>query len=333
MSERQLAKAIRIVFFIALFATLLGANVALAQSGRISNLRATVVSTTSITIKWEAVDWGPNIEVYFGESEKKKLKLIGSTTGNTYRIKRLTPYTKYRIRVSYFDFRELVDYTGTITVRTKARSKDPDADVTVASPTTCPHLAPAVIVSGHSMLTQCRIVDQSAIGRTDIIERDVIAAVDIWSEVPSGVEVCFQNAGTLVFLDAAYTPRMLTPLLSFVRNGMTCGQIGRAGTVVLLREPMQLDQPIVPANPAPAPSVELAGTVGSAPIPLDNCLIKLVETLYLRAEPAGEIIGLVWMNSEVPAFEINGYWYKVEFEGKTGYISRYFREVVYGACG
>ena len=68
-------------------------------------------------------------------------------------------------------------------------------------------------------------------------------------------------------------------------------------------------------------------------IPLSDCLIKLVETLFLRADPAGEIIGLVWLNSEVPAFEINGFWYKVEFEGKTGYISRYHRKVLRGGCG
>ena len=132
---------------------------------------------------------------------------------------------------------------------------------------------------------------------------------------------------TLVFLDAAYTPRKLMPLLSFERNGMTCGRINRAGTVALLREPMELDQPIVPADPVPPASVETPS------IPLNNCLIKLVETLFLRAEPDGEIIGLVWQNSEVPAFEINGHWYKVEFEGKTGYISRYFRKVLRGGCG
>ena len=78
-------------------------------------------------------------------------------------------------------------------------------------------------------------------------------------------------------------------------------------------------------------------TTGTLPtfetIPLVDCQIKLVETLFLRAEPAGEIIGLVWLNSEVPAFEINGYWYRVEFEGVTGYISRFHRKVLRGGCG
>ena len=328
MSKRQLARAIRIVLLIALAATLLGANTALAQTGPHIDLRVKDVRTTRVTIKWDPVYWGPDYYVHYREVDAEELIRAGSTSGATFKIKGLLPYTSYQIRVSFYDEVARADAAATIVVRTAAKSEEPDAERSeVTPPTTCPHLPPTVVVSGHSMLTQCRMVDQSAIGRADVIERDVVSAVDIWSEVPSRVEVCFQNEGTLVFLDAAYTPRMLMPLLSYGRNGMTCGLINRAGTVVLLREPMQLDAPIVPANPVPA------APVGSAPIPLDNCLIKLVETLYLRAEPAGEIIGLVWMNSEVPAFEINGFWYKVEFEGKTGYISRYFREVVYGACG
>ena len=113
---------------------------------------------------------------------------------------------------------------------------------------------------------------------------------------------------------------------------MTCGQIDRAGTVVLLSDPMQLDQPIVPADPVP-PAPAPPAPAETSSIPLDNCLIKLVETLFLRAEPDGEIIGLVWQNSEVPVLEANGDWYKIEFEGKTGYISRSYRKVLRGDCG
>ena len=160
----------------------------------------------------------------------------------------------------------------------------------------------------------------------DLLKRGYIDAVDIWGYPSDSTEVCFGNAGSLVFLDAAYTPRKLMPLLSFERNGMTCGLIDRAGTVVLLREPMTFDQPVVPADPTLPASVETSS------IPVDNCFIKLVETLFLRAEPAGEIIGLVWLNSEVPVIDINGDWFEIEFEGKRGYISRFYRKVLRGNC-
>ncbi|MCY4072639.1 MAG: fibronectin type III domain-containing protein [Chloroflexi bacterium] len=333
MSERQLAKVFRIALFISIAAMLLGANAVLAQTGPLSNLRVKDLRTTRVTIKWDAESFISEFAVYYQRLGTDELHYAGGTTGTTFSIKGLLPYTSYQIKVLFYDEIARAEAAATITVRTAAKSKEPAADRSeVTPPTTCPDLPPMVAVSGHSMLTQCRMVDQSAIGRTDVIEHDVIAAVDIWSEVTNRVEVCFRNEGTLVFLDAAYTPRKLMPLLSFGRDGMTCGLVNRAGTVVLLREPMQLDQPIVPVDPVTADPVPTAPIEASI-VPLDNCLIKLVETLFLRAAPDGEIIGLVWQNSEVPVFEINGHWYKVEFEGRTGYISRYFREVLRGGCG
>ena len=191
---------------------------------------------------------------------------------------------------------------------------------------TCPTLPPSIAVFGYSDGTQCQVVDGAGIGKMELVKRGVISAVDVWGFVNGGVEVCFRNSGSLVFLDADYAPRMLMELETYQRDGMTCGAIDRAGTVVLLESP--------PA-PDPAPTTEPAASALPLfdAIPLSNCFIKLVETLFLRAEPAGEIIGLVWINSEVSAFEINGYWYKIEFEGKTGYISRYHRRVLRGGCG
>ena len=190
---------------------------------------------------------------------------------------------------------------------------------------TCPHLPPIVVVIGFIENTQCQMVDEGGIGRMEVIKRGVLAAVDVWNNMPEEVEVCFYDHGWLVFLDADYAPRMVMELEHTHPDDMTCGVIDRAGTVVLV-------------DTAPPPVAATQPTTGTTlpifeAIPLSDCQIKLVDTLFLRAEPAGEIIGLVWMNTEVPAFEINGYWYKIEFEGKTGYISRYHRKVLRGGCG
>lgn len=189
---------------------------------------------------------------------------------------------------------------------------------------TCAHLPPSVAVFGYVDGTQCQVVDEAGVARMDLIKRGVIDAVDVWSYVNGGLDVCFRNTGSLVFLDAAYSPRMTMELESFERDGMTCGEIDREGTVVLLRAAAP-PAPVEPLAENAAPRFDL--------ISLIDCQIKLVETLFLRAAPGGEIIGLAWQNSEVPAFEINGYWYKVEFEGVTGYISRYHRRVLRGHCG
>ena len=154
--------------------------------------------------------------------------------------------------------------------------------------------------------------------------RGFIDAVDVWSYVNGGIEVCFRNQGWLVFLDAAYAPRMATELASFIRDGMTCGAIDRAGTVVLLREAASSATPPTDESPATLPTFDA--------VPLADCLVKLQETLFLRDAPAGEIIGLVWLYSEVPVFEVSGDWYRTEFEGQSGYISRLFSRVLRGGC-
>lgn len=188
---------------------------------------------------------------------------------------------------------------------------------------TCPNLPPRVAVFGYVDGTQCQMVGAAGIGRRDLIERGFIDAVDVWSYVNGGLEVCFRRTGTLVFLDATYLQRMLVDLQSFTRAGMTCGAIDRIGTVVLLETAAAPDAAAPPADSS-LPLIDQ--------IPAKDCQIKLTETLFLRATPGGEIIGLVWLNSEVPVFEVDGDWYKTEFEGVTGYISRRYRRVLRGGC-
>lgn len=173
---------------------------------------------------------------------------------------------------------------------------------------TCRLLPQSVAVLGHNNNTQCRIVDGAGVGKMNLIRRGLLAAVDVWAYVNGGIEVCFHHPGVMVFLDADYAPRMVSEMETYERDGMTCGAISGHGTVALL--------------PHPAPTDEAA----------ESCQIKLTETLFLRAEPAGEIIGLVWLNSEVPVFETVGQWRQVAFEGQTGYISGAYHRVLRGNC-
>ncbi len=215
-------------------------------------------------------------------------------------------------------------FYSTCTSGRASGDEEDDVEAPARRPTvvTCAYLPPRVAVFGHVRGTQCQMVGEVVIaGLPGLHERGFIDAVDVWSYVNGGIEVCFRSGGWLVFLDAAYAPRMSSELAQFTRDGMTCGAIDRAGTVVLLRD--------APPS-APQPEGDALPTFDS--IAQADCQIKLVETLFLRAEPAGEIIGLVWLNSEVPVFEISGDWYRTEFEGQAGYISRFYRRVLRGGC-
>ncbi len=216
-------------------------------------------------------------------------------------------------------------FYGNCTKKEKTEGREEFSEEAVSRPRmmTCPNLPPRVAVFGYVDGTQCQMVGAAGIGRRDLIERGFIDAVDVWSYVNGGLEVCFRRTGTLVFLDATYLQRMLVDLQSFTRAGMTCGAIDRIGTVVLLETAAAPDAAAPPADSS-LPLIDQ--------IPAKDCQIKLTETLFLRATPGGEIIGLVWLYSEVPVFAVEGEWYKTEFQGQIGFISRHYRRILRGGC-
>jgi len=81
---------------------------------------------------------------------------------------------------------------------------------------------------------QCQRLDGGGIGVQAIVDGGFIDAVDIWGYAEQGVEVCFPQAGNLLFLDARMMPRAVAPLASQIVNGMTCGAIETPGSIVLM---------------------------------------------------------------------------------------------------
>ena len=81
---------------------------------------------------------------------------------------------------------------------------------------------------------QCQRLDGGGIGIQSIIDAGFIDAIDIWGYVDQGIEVCFPQAGRLIFLDASAMPRTAAPLASRSVNGMTCALIFTPGSIVLL---------------------------------------------------------------------------------------------------
>lgn len=174
----------------------------------------------------------------------------------------------------------------------------------------------SVTVSGDA---RYQALTYDGIGDSDIIALGVISATNVWGTVPPGTRVCFvgKRGGGVMFKDSSSTPHPLYWLGHFLVGNDTCVDLPGAGTVVLVKQ----------AGPYGAAGPELAPAVA------EICQIKLTETLFLRAEPDGDIIGLVWLNSEAPVYAVDGDWYLIEFEGRAGYISRYHRRILDGNCG
>ncbi len=105
--------------------------------------------------------------------------------------------------------------------------------------TTCIDLNQATGIVVHATYglasgVQCQRLGGGGIGVQAIVDGGFIDAVDIWGYVEQGVEVCFPQAGNLLFLDARTMPRAIAPLASTVVNGMTCGAIETPGSIVLM---------------------------------------------------------------------------------------------------
>ena len=163
--------------------------------------------------------------------------------------------------------------------------------------------------SSHGLCSgiQFQRVGESGVGIQPVIDMGFVDAVDVWGWVSQGAEVCFQQSGGIVFLDAATSPRTVTTVTAYTRAGMTCAAIDRAGTVVL-----------VSSLPAPPPLSE-AMTESTA---LTGCMVTTTAHLNFRGSPGGQIIGLpVPEGSTLTANARTVNWFQVDNHGTNGWIS------------
>ena len=95
---------------------------------------------------------------------------------------------------------------------------------------------------------QFREVSGAGIGQQSVLDEGARQAIDIWGPLGVNTEVCFAGMGSMLLLDAAYSPRLRVPLESYLRSdGKTCAHVYRAGTVVL----MPGSPSVMPATPTP----------------------------------------------------------------------------------
>ena len=163
---------------------------------------------------------------------------------------------------------------------------------------------------------QFQRVDASGVGIQSVLDLGFLDAVDVWGYVAAGVEVCFPKAGSIVFLDASTSPRTVTTVAQYSRQGFTCAALDRAGTVVL-----------VAGLGAPDST-----TPGAASMPLDGCLVRSIHVLNLRQTAGGDIIGAVPQGASLTAFARAPGWFQVDNNGVTGWISADYVTTA-GACG
>lgn len=183
---------------------------------------------------------------------------------------------------------------------------------------TCPNLPGSIVVRGfRPFATQCQQVSEAGVGIPALIAQGIIDAVDIYNKVDAPLQVCFRQQGRLKFLDSATMPRAQSDLTAEYIEGMTCGQIDRIGTVVLLQGGETAAATI--AETSDSPPVALA----TGPLAGERCQLVTTDNLSLRGGPSifyGRI-DIIPPRTRLTAKARNSGWFLVEFEALQGWVS------------
>ena len=176
-----------------------------------------------------------------------------------------------------------------------------------------------ISISDQPIGLNLQCVGPEGIGNADLIKRGGVFGIDVWGWVRGYPEFCFLQSGDLAFLDAAYTPRRLMHINAYSRAGMTCAQIDRAGTLVLL-----------PSDTTLLPTAE--PTAASASMTLGDCSATTLDFLNLRASPGGAILRVLPAYVTLDVYKRQGAWIQVEYYGQRGWISAEYTNQL-GDCG
>ena len=211
-----------------------------------------------------------------------------------------------------------------------------------ASPTEDPNPKPSVINCSDEqralfdisalmpgMNVQC--LDHNSIFQPNLVARGVVLGVDVWGWVRGDFEVCFKQAGDIVFLDAAYAPRVQTSVTIYSRDGRSCIPLNRAGTLVLLKSMLNSPPPSAPQS-----STVSAASAGSAAnnqvVAFDDCQVRTLEYINFRESPGGNRILVLSPQVTLTAYDKQGDWFQVDFYGQKGWLHGDYVKPI-GDCG
>ena len=158
--------------------------------------------------------------------------------------------------------------------------------------------------------------DAAAVGIQSVIDMGVLDVVDVWGTIGGTYEVCFPQAGSIIFLDAATSPRTVSSIDSEVKDGFTCASMDRAGMMVLA-------QSVATESTATATGAGSATAPSSAPASqLTQCEVTTLYNLNLRSAPSGEtILTVIAYQTTLTATQRTDKWFFVSFDQMEGWIS------------
>ena len=169
------------------------------------------------------------------------------------------------------------------------------------------------------------------VGDPAVIEMGFLDAVDVWGNIGRGYSVCFPQAGRIVFLDAATSPRTLMEVDNVIDDGYTCAAMNRAGTMVLVNAPAGT---VAQTSTSTTQTTRRPGTDDSIDdaIKLDNCTVTPRVNLRLRSAPWGRILDVIPRGTEVPAKARTKSWFQITYDETEGWSAAWLTDIE-SECG
>ncbi len=311
--------------FLFLLAILIPATSTVWSQGSPRNLRVVENCEESVELTWEGAEGDGEYEIW----DYSAGRTITRTEETSTVLEGLRERGGYSIEVSTSNSPPFGD-VGTVHFIARKESCDPSAPQ-VEPIFDCAERPDRVLINGLGNGTNCQTVGASGVGVPSLVAQGVIDAVDIWGR-DSNVEVCFHNHGMLKFLDAATSPRQVMDLAALKVNGMTCGRIDRAGTVVLLQA-ADITAPQVESAPAPVAAESAAPVEPTETDPVAGCQLMTTGYVSLRVGPSVNYarLDVVPPNRRLAAIGRSEAWYRVAYAGQTGWISAEYADAS-GEC-
>ena len=187
-------------------------------------------------------------------------------------------------------------------------------DVDNPTPLACENVAESVTVTAVNSGVICQSVSTVGLG----LLAGFLDAVSVTGELDLGVQICFEESGSLILFDNTGAEPLLTELTSYQITDATCAWINSPGTVLLVG--------------SSSPFERAEGLSDTVEVRLPNCQVITEGRLNFREAPAGTRLSItIPRNSRLTATARTADWFNVIYQGQSGWISAEYVETD-GAC-
>ena len=175
-------------------------------------------------------------------------------------------------------------------------------------PSNCADLPGHIIVTGHTPSVNCTMLDWNGVGNETLVDGGALYAVDLFGWVAAPLTVCFQHdAGAIVLLDAANSPRNIVPLRTWPDGNKQCATVDRTGAAVYM--------PL---------AFFTSGAIVEPVWNLTDCTVTTTDILNLRQGPSGAsaVAANVLNDVSLAADQRATHFYRVNYYGIVGWLSK-----------